>query len=80
MPPIVWSLSQARRNLARLVDSAAAGEEVIIVKNGIPLVRLVPVERRMLLRQPGGWEGRVTIAEDFDAKLPDDLLVGFGVP
>jgi len=24
-------------------------------------------------RQPGGWEGRVVISEDFDAPLPEEV-------
>ena len=32
---------------------------------------VVPAERPN--RSPGGWEGMVWIAEDFDAPLPDDI-------
>ena len=28
-------------------------------------------------RQPGGWEGKVWMAEDFDEPLPADILAGF---
>ena len=33
----------AKTHLSRLVDRAAAGEEVIIAKAGRPVVRLVPI-------------------------------------
>ena len=77
MPPVVSNLYEAKTNLSKLVDRAAAGEEIIIAKNGVPLARLVPLEQPSP-RQPGGWEGRVTIADDFDAPLPDEILAGFG--
>lgn len=28
-------------------------------------------------RRPGAWRGRVRIARDFDAPLPDDVLADF---
>lgn len=28
-------------------------------------------------RQPGGWQGRVTVAEDFDDPLPESLVRAF---
>jgi len=78
MPPIVSDLHEARTNLSQLVDRAAAGEEIIIAKNGVPLARLVPLEARSIRREPGGWEEGVQIADDFDAPLPSDLLAAFG--
>jgi prevent-host-death family protein len=78
MAPIVSNLYEAKTNLSQLVDRAAAGEEIIIAKNGVPLARLVPLETRQVPRTPGGWEDGVWIADDFDAPLPDDLLAAFG--
>ena len=80
VPPVVSNLYEAKTNLSQLVDRAAAGEEIIIAKNGVPLARLVPLRAQTTPRQPGGWEGRVTISDDFDAPLPDDLLSAFGSP
>ena len=78
MAPIVSNLYEAKTNLSQLVDRAAAGEEIIIAKNGVPLARLVPLEVGSLPRTPGGWENGVRIADDFDAPLPPDLLAAFG--
>lgn len=78
MPPVVSNLYDAKTNLSQLVDRAAAGEEIIIAKNGVPLARLVPLREQTAPRRPGGWEGRVVVAEDFDAPLPADLLAAFG--
>lgn len=78
MPPVVSNLYEAKTNLSQLVDRAAAGEEIIIAKNGVPLARLVPMETGPIRRTPGGWEGKVTIADDFDEPLPAELLAAFG--
>jgi antitoxin (DNA-binding transcriptional repressor) of toxin-antitoxin stability system len=38
---------------------------VIIARNGTPVARLVPLARPAR-REPGGWEGRIWTAPDFD--------------
>jgi len=78
MPPGVFSLCEAQTQLAQLIDRAAAGEAIIIAKPGVAMVRLVALDTRAIERTPGGWEGRVQIADDFDAPLPRDVLGGFG--
>jgi prevent-host-death family protein len=70
------SLYEAKTQLSRLVDRAAAGEEIVISKSGRPRARLVPLEDSRPLRVPGKGKGRWRVGRDFDAPLPDDLLDG----
>ncbi len=77
MSDIVYNLYQAKTQLSKLVDRAAAGEEIIIAKAGTPLAKLIPVSRRTRRRKPGGWKGRIRIAEDFDAPLPPEIQDAF---
>lgn len=37
------NVAEAKTQLSRLLDAALAGEEVIVARNGTPLVRLVPI-------------------------------------
>jgi prevent-host-death family protein len=69
----IYNLYDAKTALSRLVDRAAAGEEIVIAKAGSPRAKLVPVRRTRAQRKPGGWEGKVRIAKDFDAPLPATL-------
>lgn len=71
------NLYEAKTHLSDLVDRAAAGEEIVIAKSGKPLARLVPLAGSERGRTPGGWEGLVWIAKDFDAPLPAGVLAGF---
>jgi prevent-host-death family protein len=73
----IINLYEAKTSLSRLVERAAAGEEIIIAKAGQPKARLVPLADRVEGRQPGGWEGKVWVAEDFDEPLPADILASF---
>jgi prevent-host-death family protein len=74
------NLYAAKTHLSELVERGAGGEEIVIEKAGVPRARLVPLARPSKPRRPGGpgaWKGRVTIAPDFDAPLPEELLTAF---
>jgi prevent-host-death family protein len=47
------NLYDAKTNLSKLVDRAAAGEEIIIAKAGKPKARLVPYQPRRKKRRFG---------------------------
>jgi prevent-host-death family protein len=38
------NILDARNNLSRLVSAAGKGEDVVIARRGLPMVRLVPIE------------------------------------
>ena len=63
----IANIHDAKSQLSKLVERAMGGEEVIIAKAGTPMVRLVPIQSDATPRQGGQWNGRVRIAEDFDA-------------
>jgi prevent-host-death family protein len=73
---LALNLYDAKTQLSSLVDQAAAGAEIIIAKNGRPMAKLVPY-RPAARRRPGRGKGKIWIAADFDAPLPDDLLALF---
>lgn len=77
MAEVLYNLYEAKTALSQLVERAAAGEEIIIAKAGRPLAKLVPLPKKCKLRKPGGWEGRMRIADDFDAPLPEDIQAAF---
>ena len=67
----------AKSQLSRLLDAAAAGEEVIIAKAGKPVARLVAVDSRSVPRRLGALAGRLHVPDDFDDPLPDDVIADF---
>jgi prevent-host-death family protein len=73
----IVKLYDAKTHLSNMVDRASRGEEFIIAKGNEPMARLIPFAKRGMRRAPGGWEGRIEIADDFDAPLPKDILSGF---
>jgi prevent-host-death family protein len=71
------NIHEAKTQFSRLVDAAAGGEEIIIARAGQPAARLVPMERAKVTRRFGGLKGKIRIADDFDAALPDDVVAAF---
>jgi len=71
------NLYEAKTHLSALVERASRGEEIVIAKAGQPKARLVPLASPQQPRKPGAWKGRVVIASDFDAPLPEEVLAAF---
>jgi prevent-host-death family protein len=73
------NIHAAKTHLSRLVEEAAAGEEIIIAKAGTPRAKLVPLRATTVRkkRRLGLLAGRLSIPEDFDAPLPSDILDAF---
>lgn len=71
------NIYEAKTHLSELVQRAAAGEEIVIARNGKPAARLVSLAPPPV-RRPGGWEDRVWVAPDFDASDAALLALMFG--
>ena len=71
------NIHEAKTHLSRLLDRAAAGEEIVIARAGRPIARLVALsDASSRQRVPGAWRGRVSIAEDFD-EWPAEVEAAF---
>ena len=72
------NMHEAKTHFSKLVESVAAGEEIIIARAGRPAAKLVPIDsfKRSPIRF-GLMKGEIEIAEDFDAPLPPELQAAF---
>jgi len=57
--------------LKELLQAIASGEEVVIVRGGENIARVVPYETPQPRRVPGSAIGKITVSADFDEPLPD---------
>ncbi len=71
------NIHEAKTHLSELVEEVARGEEIIIAKAGKPMARLVALAAPGQRRCPGSLAGRISIADDFDAPLPPQILADF---
>jgi prevent-host-death family protein len=66
------NVHEAKTHLSRLLEAAAAGEEIIIAKAGKPIAKLVPIAKPK--REPGRLKGLIQWSDAFFDPLPKDML------
>jgi len=71
------NIYDAKTRLSQLVDLAAAGQDVVVSRNGKPLVRITRLDTPKRQIKFGVLKGKVIVAEDFDAPMPGEVLAGF---
>jgi prevent-host-death family protein len=69
-----FSIHHAQKNLSQLIQKAAAGEEVIIVRGAKPVARLVAFCEAGLERVPGSLNGKLIVGPKFFEPLPESQL------
>lgn len=71
------NIYDAKTRLSQLVDKAASGEDVVVSRNGKPLVRITRLAAPKRQIKYGVLKGRIQVAKDFDAPLPAEVLARF---
>jgi prevent-host-death family protein len=74
---IAVTMHRAKTQLSQLVAEAEAGEEVIITRDSVPAVRLVPVSERKPVRAFGALAGKVGLTAAFFEPLPGAELTAW---
>jgi prevent-host-death family protein len=73
----VVNIHYAKTHLSRLLERVLLGEEITIAKAGKPVAKLVPLRPSSRQRIPGSARGKISMTDDFDAPLPDEVLRAF---
>ena len=71
------NIHEAKTQLSRYVDQAAAGEEVTIARAGKPVARLVPLQTTKITRQLGLGKALFKLPVDFDNWHSDAMQAMF---
>ena len=72
-----YNVHEAKSNLSRLLQKTAAGEEVIIMRDGKPVAELIPYRARGRKRQLGFAAGQIEMAEGWDCPMTDAEVDAF---
>jgi prevent-host-death family protein len=74
---MIVNVLEAKTKLSELLRRVEEGEEVIIVRAGVPVARLtaymVPTARREL----GFFRGLTSVPDDFNEPLSDEIIDSF---
>jgi prevent-host-death family protein len=73
----VVNIYDAKTQLSKLIEEAAAGRDVVIARGGKPVARLTRLEPPKRKLRFGVLKGKIKISEDFDAPLPSETLAQF---
>ncbi len=71
------NIYEAKTQLSKLVERAAAGKDVIIARGGKPIARLTQLQAPPRKIRFGLLKGKIKVAKDFDAPLPAEVLAQF---
>ena len=71
----VVNIHEAKTTLSRLIERVLLGEEIMIAKNNVPVVKLVPVGSPPTSRVLGALAGQIHVGPDFDADA--DVVTDF---
>jgi prevent-host-death family protein len=64
-------INQAKQNLPELIEKTVSNGEVIITKDGQPIVKMVPFTKTKKKRTFGTAKGLIKMADDFDQPIDD---------
>jgi prevent-host-death family protein len=71
-------IHDAQIRFLQIVDWAAAGEDVVVSRHGVPLVRITRLEPPKRLVRFGVLRAAFTVPDDFDAPLPEAVTGASG--
>lgn len=72
------SIHDAKTNFSKLVDAASEGEVIVIAKAGRPVAKLTRLDApEAAPKRLGFLEGMVTVPDDFDTMMQDEILALF---
>jgi prevent-host-death family protein len=74
------NIHEAKTHLSRLLQKVAEGEEVVISRAGVPVAKLIAVGPKSGKRPLGFDHGRIWMAEDFDAPMPELEALFYDAP
>ncbi len=76
----VVNIYDAKTQLSKLIEEAAAGNDVVIARGGKPVARLTRLASSKRKLKFGVLKGKLKVSADFDAPLPGEIVRQFEQP
>ena len=68
------NIYEVKTHFSKVVEQAHNGETIIIAKSGKPWAKIIPYDEPKKPFQFGTMKGQITVMDDFDAPLPDEII------
>lgn len=69
----IVNINKAKTHFSQLIDAVIQGNAILIAMDGKPVAKLEPISKKPK-RRFGVLKGKIKIAKDFDAPLPDIVI------
>jgi prevent-host-death family protein len=70
-----YNVHEAKSNFSRLLKKTEQGENVVIMRDGTPVAKLVPIVEQPPRKRKLGWAaGLVVETEGWEKAIPEDEL------
>lgn len=73
-----FTIHVAKTQLSRLIERACEGDEIVIARRNVPVVRLVPIHEQPSQRKFGAMKGRAKTGVAFFEPLPESEMERWG--
>lgn len=68
------NIHEAKTHFSEIVNAVSEGKEILIAKAGKPVAKLISIKKLKPKIKFGILKGKIKIADDFDAPIPNDIL------
>jgi len=75
---IVANVHQAKTDLSKLIAATLAGKDVVIAKNGLPVVKLAKYQIHKPKSSYGILKGKVRMSDNFNDESPEINKMFYG--
>jgi prevent-host-death family protein len=62
-----FNIHDAKTNLSSIIDRVEHGEEIIIMRSGTPVAKVIPLHSRVDRVGRGSLAGQLTMTDDWDS-------------
>ena len=73
------NMHEAKSQLSKLVQAVLNGEQVVIARNGAPVVQRIKHAPVKVKRKPGSLKGQICLADDWDSpetkRIINDMMI-----
>jgi prevent-host-death family protein len=76
----IVNISEAKTHLTQLVKRVLAGEDIVIARQGEPLVRLSVYQMDLTPREGGQMRGQIWMSDDFNDPDPELEALFYDAP
>lgn len=74
---VIVNIHEAKTHFSKLIQQVVNGEEIIVAKSGVPLIKMIPYEKSSTSRKGGQLKGMMLVKDNFDEPLPREYLKSF---